>query len=37
MFASNDIIDKLPKRLLQFVKTQDYDAYSPIDHAFGGM
>jgi phenylalanine-4-hydroxylase len=33
MFASNDIIDKLPKRLLQFVKTQDYDAYSPIDHA----
>jgi phenylalanine-4-hydroxylase len=33
MFESNDILDKLPKHLMQFVTTQDYEFYSPIDHA----
>jgi phenylalanine-4-hydroxylase len=33
MITSNEIIDKLPKHLLQFVVTQDYETYTPIDHA----
>lgn len=33
MFESNEILDKLPKHLTQFVTTQDYEFYSPIDHA----
>ena len=30
---SNPVLDLLPKHLLQFVKPQVYEDYSPIDHA----
>ena len=30
---SNPVLDRLPKHLLQFVKPQVYEDYSPIDHA----
>ncbi len=30
---SNPVLDRLPKHLLQFVKPQIYEDYSPIDHA----
>jgi phenylalanine-4-hydroxylase len=33
MIVSNEILAKLPKHLLQFVKPQDYEAYTPIDQA----
>jgi len=30
---SNPVLDRLPKHLLQFIKPQVYEDYSPIDHA----
>ena len=30
---SNPILDRLPKHLLQFVKPQNYNHYTPEDHA----
>lgn len=32
-FESNELIDKLPKHLKQFIKPQNYEAYTPIDQA----
>ena len=32
-FESNEILDKLPAHLLQYIKPQYYDSYSPIDQA----
>ena len=32
-FESNEILQKLPKHLKQFIKPQNYDAYSSIDQA----
>ncbi len=32
-FASNEILQKLPEHLKQFIKPQDYDDYSAIDQA----
>lgn len=32
-FESNPLIDRLPKHLKQFIKPQDYDDYTPINHA----
>lgn len=31
--SNNPILDKLPNHLRQFIKTQDYEAYTAIDHA----
>jgi len=33
IIESNEILQKLPKHLKQFIKPQNYDAYSSIDHA----
>jgi phenylalanine-4-hydroxylase len=33
VIESNEILAKLPKHLLQYVLAQDYESYSPIDHA----
>jgi phenylalanine-4-hydroxylase len=32
-FESNPLIDRLPKHLKQFIKPQEYNDYSPINHA----
>ncbi len=32
-FESNELIDRLPKHLKQFIKPQEYDSYTPIDQA----
>jgi phenylalanine-4-hydroxylase len=32
-YQSNELIDRLPKHLKQFIKPQKYDAYTPIDQA----
>lgn len=32
-FESNELIDRLPKHLKQFIKPQNYEAYTPIDQA----
>ncbi|MDD3005305.1 aromatic amino acid hydroxylase [Flavobacterium sp.] len=32
-FESNPLIDRLPKHLKQFIKPQDYEAYTPINQA----
>lgn len=32
-YESNPILDKLPDHLRQYIKPQDYEAYSPIDQA----
>lgn len=33
MYESNPILDKLPNHLKQFIKAQNYDAYTPVDQA----
>ncbi len=32
-FESNELIDRLPKHLKQFIKPQDYESYTPINQA----
>ena len=32
-FESNPILDRLPKHLRQYIKPQQYDQYTPVDHA----
>jgi len=32
-YESNELIDRLPKHLKQFIKPQNYEDYTPIDHA----
>lgn len=32
-FENNEVLNRLPKHLLQYIKDQDYNAYSPIDQA----
>ena len=32
-FESNELIDRLPKHLKQFIKPQNYDDYTPINQA----
>lgn len=32
-YESNYLIDRLPKHLKQFIKPQDYDEYTPVNHA----
>ncbi|MFK7808456.1 MAG: aromatic amino acid hydroxylase [Saprospiraceae bacterium] len=32
-FESNELIDRLPEHLKQFIKPQDYDTYTPINQA----
>lgn len=32
-YESNPVLDKLPQHLRQYIKPQNYDGYSPIDHA----
>ncbi|MEM1002004.1 MAG: aromatic amino acid hydroxylase, partial [Bacteroidota bacterium] len=32
-YQSNELIDRLPKHLKQFIKPQNYDDYTPINHA----
>ena len=32
-YESNELIDRLPKHLKQFIKPQNYEDYSPIDQA----
>ena len=32
-YRSNELIDRLPKHLKQFIKPQNYEDYSPINQA----
>ncbi|MEM8487219.1 MAG: phenylalanine 4-monooxygenase, partial [Bacteroidota bacterium] len=32
-YESNELIDRLPPHLKQFIKPQEYDAYTPINQA----
>lgn len=32
-FENNEVLNRLPKHLLQYIKDQDYNSYSPIDQA----